>query len=71
MHAVGHGLGGIAGLDAKETETEIPDVLEATRRMTLAWLKTALAIDPLAWTEACRTMERHASALGYVTGRTV
>jgi len=71
MHAVGHGLGGIAGLDAKETETEIPDVLEATRRMTLAWLKTALTIDPLAWTEACRTMERHASALGHVTGRTV
>jgi predicted dienelactone hydrolase len=71
LHGVGHGLGGIAGLDAKETETETPDVLEATRRITLAWLKTALAIDPFAWTGACSTIERHASALGHVTVRTV
>lgn len=71
LHGVGHGLGGIAGLDAKETETEAPDVLEATKRLTLAWLKTALAIDPFAWTEACSTIERYASALGHVTVRTV
>lgn len=71
LHGVGHGLGGIAGLDAKETETEAPDVLEATKRLTLAWLKTALAIDPFAWTEACSTIDRYASALGHVTVRTV
>ena len=33
---VGHGLGGIAGLDAKETEAEAPDAHEATRRLTFA-----------------------------------
>ena len=71
LHSVGHGLGGIAGLDAKETEAEAPDSLEATKRLTLAWLKTALEIDPLAWTQACAAIERHASALGHVRMRTV
>ncbi|MGK8235038.1 hypothetical protein ACLGGT_12805 [Roseovarius sp. MS2] len=32
----GHGLGGIAGLDAKETEAEAPDAHDATRRLTYA-----------------------------------
>ena len=39
INEVGHGLGGIAGLDAKESEIEHPDALEATRRLnpSLAW----------------------------------
>ena len=71
LHGVGHGLGGIAGLDAKETEAEVPDVLEATCRMTLAWLRTALDIDPDAWTQACNAIEGRSSALGHVTSRSV
>lgn len=46
---VGHGLGGIAGLDAKETETEDPDALETTRRLTLAWLRRALSLEQDTW----------------------
>ncbi len=46
---VGHGLGGIAGLDAKETEAELPDALETTRRMTFAWLSRQFGIDPGLW----------------------
>ncbi|PYE21793.1 putative dienelactone hydrolase [Rhizobium sp. PP-CC-3A-592] len=69
LHGVGHGLGGIAGLDAKETETEAPDVLEAAKRLTLAWLRTALDIEPLAWTLARDLTERHALALGRVEMR--
>ncbi|MGX0975827.1 hypothetical protein ACSSVY_001537 [Roseovarius sp. MBR-51] len=42
---VGHGLGGIAGLDAIETEAEVPDTLEATRRLTFAWLSRSLGIE--------------------------
>jgi predicted dienelactone hydrolase len=45
----GHGLGGIAGLDAKETEAEVPDALEVTRRMTFAWLARHFAIDTEVW----------------------
>ena len=67
MHGVGHGLGGIAGLDAKETETEAPDVLEATKRLTLAWLQTVLAADEGAWPGARRALEGKAAPLADVT----
>ncbi|MFN7027545.1 MAG: alpha/beta hydrolase family protein [Pseudorhizobium sp.] len=69
LHGVGHGLGGIAGLDAKETETEAPDVLEATRRLTLAWLESALGADEGAWTRSCIALHRQAAALADVTHR--
>ncbi|EJC75277.1 putative dienelactone hydrolase [Rhizobium leguminosarum bv. trifolii WSM2012] len=67
MRGVGHGLGGIAALDAKETETEAPDVLEATRRLTLAWLQTALGADEGAWPRARLSLEREAASLATVT----
>ena len=66
LHGVGHGLGGIAGLDAKETEIEAPDGLEATKRMTLAWLRTALGYDAAAWASACGALAGRASTLGHV-----
>jgi hypothetical protein len=69
LHGVGHGLGGIAGLDAKETETEAPDVLEATKRLTLAWLQNALDVDPPAWAKASAAIADAASALGHVVRR--
>ena len=67
LRGVGHGLGGIAGLDAKETETEAPDALEATKRLTLAWLQTALQIDAAAWSRACGALDGPAGALAHVT----
>lgn len=67
MHGVGHGLGGIAALDAKETETEEPDVLEATRRLTLAWLQTAVGVDEGAWPRARLALESEATPLSTVT----
>jgi len=69
MHGVGHGLGGIAALDAKETETEAPDVLEATRRLTLAWLQTALGADKGAWPRACLALKGEAATLATVRER--
>ena len=66
LHGVGHGLGGIAGLDAKETEVEAPDRLEATKRMPLAWLRTILGYDAAAWTSACAAIAGPASALGQI-----
>lgn len=69
LHGVGHGLGGIAGLDAKETETEAPDVLEALKRLSLAWLRTALGVDPEAWKASRVALEQSAAALGHVTSR--
>ena len=66
LHGVGHGLGGIAGLDANETEVEAPDALEATKRMTLAWLSSALGYDTDAWSSACAALTGPASSLGTV-----
>jgi len=66
MHGVGHGLGGIAALDAKETEIEAPDVLEATRRLTLAWLQTALGADEGAWPRARLALKSEAAPLATV-----
>lgn len=67
MHGVGHSLGGIAALDAKETETESPDVLEATRRLTLAWLQTALKADDGAWERAASALLQDAATLATVS----
>ncbi len=58
---VGHGLGGIAGLDAKETEAEVPDALEVTRRMTFAWLARHFGTGPEVWDQG-RTALRNAAA---------
>ncbi len=61
-----HGLGGIAGYDAKEADDEDPDRLEATRRMTWAYLRSALHEGDPAWAEACKALEDTASRLGRV-----
>jgi predicted dienelactone hydrolase len=66
INGVGHGLGGIAGLDARETEVEDPDALEATRRLTLAWLKSTLSAEPDAWTQSKAALQRHAAAVATI-----
>ena len=69
LFGAGHGLGGIAGYDAKETNDEDPDRLEATRRLILAWLRSVLCGDDAAWTAARAALAGPASTLGRVNGR--
>jgi len=71
MRGVGHGLGGIAGLDARETETEAPDTLEATKRLTLAWLRTVLGVETRAWQVAGDALAGSASALAHIVSNNV
>jgi predicted dienelactone hydrolase len=61
-----HGLGGIAGYDAKETDDEDPDRLETTRRMIWSYLRSALVEGDPAWSDACRALAGPAAALGHV-----
>ncbi|BBM02485.1 chlorophyllase [Microbulbifer sp. GL-2] len=61
-----HGLGGIAGYDAKETDDEDPDRLAITQRMTWAYLNSVLSKDNSAWRDACRALTEHAGHLGSV-----
>lgn len=59
-----HGLGGIAGYDAKETDDEDPDRLELTRRMVWAYLRSALIEGDQAWEKACAALAGRAGVLG-------
>jgi predicted dienelactone hydrolase len=61
-----HGLGGIAGYDAKETDDEGPDRLELTRRMVWSYLRSALIEDNHAWEDACVALDGPAGALGRI-----
>lgn len=59
-----HGLGGIAGYDARETDDEDPDRLELTRRMVWAYLRLALMEGDSAWADASAALAGPAGALG-------
>lgn len=57
----GHGLGGIAGYDARETDDEDPERMEIVLRMTWAYLRSALYEEDQAWAAACTALAEHAS----------
>lgn len=64
-----HGLGGIAGYDAKETDDEDPDRLAVTQRMTSAYLHSALYEGDSRWTAACNALKAHAHQWGQVDSK--
>ncbi|MCC5884693.1 MAG: alpha/beta fold hydrolase [Halomonas sp.] len=66
---VGHGLGGIAGLDARETEVEDPEALEATRRLVLAWLRSNFSIEQDAWPQSQVALRDSAASVAKITVR--
>ena len=51
-----HGLGGISGWDAGETQDESPERLAVVQRMTWAYLKSQLYKGDTTWAEACRVI---------------
>ncbi|MBX2832677.1 MAG: chlorophyllase [Rhodospirillales bacterium] len=61
-----HGLGGIAGYDAKETDDEDPERLAIVQRMSLAYVRSALYDDDPSWGAACAALKDHANAHAYV-----
>ncbi|KAI1406386.1 alpha/beta-hydrolase [Hypoxylon fuscum] len=63
-----HGLGGISGWDAAETQDEGPERLGAVQRVTLAYLRSALYEGDRAWDEACKALEKHGE-LGWVESK--
>lgn len=64
-----HGLGGIAGYDAKETSDEDPDRLEIVRRITSAYLHSALSNDNSIWEDAQLALKKHATNLAIVSSK--
>ncbi|MCE8037410.1 alpha/beta fold hydrolase [Halomonas sp. MCCC 1A11062] len=67
ISGVGHGLGGIAGLDARETEVEDPEALEATRRLILAWLRSKFSNEQDAWTQSQAALRDSVAAIAKIT----
>lgn len=61
-----HGLGGVAGYDAKETDDEGPDRLAIVQRMTWAYLRSALYNGDASWPDACKALKDHAPAHGHI-----
>ncbi len=59
-----HGLGGVAGYDAKETDDEEPDRLAIVQRMTWAYLRSALYEGDQSWPDACKALKDQAYAHG-------
>lgn len=67
INGVGHGLGGVAGLDARETEVEDPEALETTRRLTLAWLRSMFSIEQDAWAQSQATLQTSTASIAKIT----
>lgn len=64
-----HGLGGVAGYDAAETDDEDPDRLGVTQRMVWAYLWSALNPGNAAWQNASSALEREAAEFGEATSK--
>lgn len=61
-----HGLGGVAGSDAKETRDEDPDRLAVVQHMSWAYLRSAFDENDHSWSDACRALKSCASAHGHI-----
>jgi predicted dienelactone hydrolase len=64
-----HGLGGISGYDARETDDEDPDRLEIVLRMTWAYLRSTLDDDDRPWAAARAALRALASSQARVDPR--
>jgi len=64
-----HGLGGIAGYDAKETTDEHPDRLATVQRMTAAYLRSALYEGDRSWADASRALKDQANNLARIDSK--
>lgn len=64
-----HGMGGIAGYDAKETDDEDPDRLALVQRMTAAYLRSALYDGDDGWSVACRALAETCASLGWISAK--
>ena len=61
-----HGLGGVSGWDAAETTDEDPARVDLVVRLTTAYLRTHLGVDPAAWEAAREALVSAPSPLGRI-----
>lgn len=66
LYGAKHGLGGIAGYDAKETGDEDPDRLAAVQRFTWAYLRSQLYPEDFVWDTARAALKEMPNPLGQI-----
>ncbi|MYS85747.1 alpha/beta hydrolase family protein [Embleya scabrispora] len=66
VHGGEHSLGGISGYDVAETTDESLPRAAMVMRLTAAFLRTRLGLDPQAWTEETTRLARESAHLGTV-----
>lgn len=64
-----HGLGGIAGYDARETDDEDPERMEIVLRMTWAYLRSALYDGDDSWRVAKQALAAHCARHAHVEAK--
>ncbi|MFE6049239.1 alpha/beta hydrolase family protein [Kitasatospora sp. NPDC056446] len=69
LYGAGHGLGGISGYDVAETTDENPARVAAVRRLTWAYLRTALHPGDPAWHTARELLTAGPDPLGRVESK--
>jgi dienelactone hydrolase len=64
-----HSLGGIGGYAISETTDESPERVALVQRLTLAYLRDALGVDPSAWASARAALAEERDPLGRIESR--
>lgn len=62
-----HSLGGIVGHEVAETTDASPERVRLVQRVTTAWLRTRLGVDPEAWPATAADVRRTAPEVGSLT----
>lgn len=64
-----HSLGGISGYEVKETTDENPERVKLLQKLTVAYLRTALGLDPSSWLSAQAALKENANPLGRIESK--
>jgi len=62
-----HALGGVVGHEVAETTDPSPERVDLVQRVTTAWLRTRLGVDPAAWSETVADVRRTGTSTGVLT----
>ncbi len=62
-----HSLGGVVGHEVAETTDASPARVALVQRVTTAWLRTRLDVDPAAWPAAVAEVQQAADGVGHLT----
>jgi pimeloyl-ACP methyl ester carboxylesterase len=69
LHGAEHALGGIVGYEVAETTDENPERVAVVQRLSTAYLRTALDVDPDSWPAARTALGESGDPVGRIESR--